>query len=234
MFSTLPADYREFIHWTWPQFEPYYQSLIERSLSAGSVAAWLADWSHIAKIVQEAYARLHLATTLDTADAEAERRYNAFIGEVYPQVEAAEQKLKQKLLASGLEPAGFEIPLRNMRAEAALFREANLPLLVEDRKLGSEYNKIVGAQTVQWEGQELTLQQIRPVAQQPDRAMRERAWRLASDRWLADRSTINELWTKTVLLRKQIALNAGCSDYRDYRWREMLRFDYTPADCETF
>src|SRR5512135_440680 len=128
MFSTLPADYREFIHWTWPQYEPYYQNLIERSLSTDNVAAWLADWSHIAKLVQEAYARLHLATTLNTADAEVEQHYNTFIGEVYPQVEAAAQKLKQKLLKSQLEPAGFEIPLRNMRAEADLFREANLPL----------------------------------------------------------------------------------------------------------
>jgi oligoendopeptidase F len=234
VFSALPTDYHEFVDWTWPQFEPYYQNLIERSLSADNVATWLADWSHIAKLVQEAYACLHLATTLDTADAEAERRYNTFIGEVYPQVEAAEQKLKQKLLESRLEPAGFEIPLRNMRAEAELFREANLPLLVENRKLGSEYNKIVGAQTVPWEGQELTLQQMRPIAQDPDRTVRERAWRLASDRWLADRAAINELWTKTVPLRKQIALNAGCADYREYRWRELLRFDYTPADCETF
>lgn len=234
MFSTLPTDYHEFIHWTWPQFEPYYQDLIGRSLSADNAPAWLADWSHVAKLVQETYARLHLATTLDTADTEAEKRYHTFSGEVYPQIETAEQQLKQKLLDSGLEPAGFEIPLRNLRAEAALFREANLPLLVENRTLGSEYNKIVGAQTVPWEGQELTLQQIRPIAQHPDRVVRERAWRLASDRWLADRVALNELWTKTVPLRKQIALNAGCADYRAYRWRELLRFDYTPADCETF
>ena len=152
MFSTLPDHYSEFIHWTWPQFEPYYQDLIERSLSADNAAAWLTDWSRIAKTVRETYARLELATTLNTADAEAEQHYNAFIGEVYPQVEAAEQKLKQQLLDSRLEPASFEIPLRNMRAEAALFREANLPLLVEDRKLGTEYNKIIGAQTVPWEG----------------------------------------------------------------------------------
>ncbi len=234
MFSTLPEQYSEFIHWMWPQFEPYYQDLIERSLSADNVATWLADWSRIAKTVRETYARLELATSLNTADAEAEQRYNAFIGEVYPQVEAAEQKLKQHLLDSRLEPASFNIPLRNMRAEAALFREANLPLLVEDRKLGLEYNKIIGAQTVPWEGQELTLQQMRLIAQQPDRVARERAWRLAADRWLVDRAAINDLWTKTIPLRRQIALNAGCADYREYRWREMLRFDYTPADCETF
>ncbi len=182
----------------------------------------------------ELQARLSLANTLNTAEAEAEQRYLTFLSDVFPHVQAAEQKLKQKLLESGLEPAGFEIPLRNMRAEAALFREINLPLLVEDRKLGTQYDKVVGAQTVQWEGQELTLQQMRPIAQQPDRAVRERAWRLASHRWLADRAAINELWAKTVPLRKQIALNAGCADYREYRWRELLRFDYTPADCETF
>jgi oligoendopeptidase F len=175
-----------------------------------------------------------VANTLNTADAEAEQRYLTFLSDVFPHVQAAEQKLKQKLLESGSEPAGFEIPLRNMRAEAALFREINLPLLVEDRKLGTQYDKVVGAQTVQWEGQELTLQQIRPIAQQPDRAVRERAWRLASNRWLADRAAINELWTKTAPLRKQIALNADCADYREFRWRELLRFDYTPADCEMF
>lgn len=234
MFSTLPTDYHEFIYWTWSQYEPYYQNLNSRGLSAGNVAAWLTDWSHIAKIVQEAYARLHLATTLNTADAEAEQHFNIFIGEVYPQVETAEQQLKQKLLDSQLEPDGFEIPLRNLRAESDLFREENLPLLVENRKLGSEYNKIVGAQSVPWEGQELTLQQMRPIAQDPDRAVRERAWRLSASRWLADRAAINELWAKTVPLRKKIALNAGCADFREYRWRELLRFDYTPADCETF
>ncbi len=171
---------------------------------------------------------------MNTADAEAEKNYHAFLGEVYPQVETAEQELKQKLLNSGLEPAGFEIPLRNMRAEAALFRETNLPLLLENRKLGSQYNKIIGAQSVAWEGQDLTLQQMRPVAQDADRVVRERAWRLASERWLADRSAINELWTKLVPLRRQIALNADCADYREYRWRELQRFDYTPDDCATF
>jgi oligoendopeptidase F len=234
MFATLPTTYHDFIHWTWPQFEPYYRELSDRALSAADVEPWLADWSQISKIVQETYARLQVASTLDTADAQAEKNYLTFLGEVYPQIETAEQELKQKLLDSGLEPAGFEIPLRNMRAEAALFRETNLPLHVENHKLGSEYNKIIGAQSVTWQGQELTLQQMRPITQDADRDVRERAWRLASERGLADRAAINELWKKLVPLRRQIALNAGCADYREYRWRELLRFDYTPQDCETF
>lgn len=234
MFSTLPGDYREFINWTWVQLEPYYEDLSGRTLTADAVESWLADWSQVGKVVQETYARLHVATTLNTADVEVENRYRTFLSDVYPRVETAEQELKQKLLNSGLEPDGFEVPLRNMRAEAALFRAANLPLLAENRKLSLHYNKIIGAQTVSWNGQELTLQQMRPVTQHADRAVRERAWRMASERWLADRAAIDELWVKLVPLRRQIALTAGCADYREYRWRELLRFDYTPADCATF
>jgi oligoendopeptidase F len=78
------------------------------------------------------------------------------------------------------------------------------------------------------------MQQVRTVLHDPDRAARERAWRLASERWLADRTAINDVWMKSHPLRKQIAHNANCADYREYVWHQRLRFDYTPANCETF
>ena len=234
MFSALPIDYHELVDWTWPQFEPYYQDLNNRSLSPGTATEWLADWSSISKAAQETYSRLYVAMTLNTADPDSENRYTFFLSEVYPQIEAAEQRLKQKLLNSGLEPSGFEIPLRNMRAEAEIFREENLPRLAEDRKLAAQYNKVAGVQTVKWEGQEVALAQLRPMLQNPDRVVRERAWRLAAERWLVDRSTIDDLWRQLVAVRRQIAASAECTDYRAYRWRELLRFDYTPVDCATF
>jgi oligoendopeptidase F len=51
---------------------------------------------------------------------------------------------------------------------------------------------------------------------------------------LADRAAINELWQKFLSLRQQLAANAGCVDYRTFRWQQLLRFDYTPADCLSF
>ena len=197
MFSSLPVDYHELVDWGWPQFEPYYQDLNDRSLSPDTVAEWLADWSSISRSAQETYARLYVAMTLNTADPDSETRYTFFLSEVYPQIEAAEQQLKQKLLNSGLEPSGFEIPLRNMRAEAEIFRAENLPRLAENRKLAAQYDKVTGVQTVHWNEQEVTLEQLRPVLQNPDRAVRERAWRLAAERWLVDRGTINDLWRQT-------------------------------------
>ncbi len=58
---------------------------------------------------------------MNTNDAEAERRFQAFLDEILPPARASEQKLKEKLLQSGLKPAGFEIPLRNMQAEVRPF-----------------------------------------------------------------------------------------------------------------
>ncbi len=235
MFTSLPKTAPELLQWSWTQIEPYFQDLAARELNADTAIEWLTDWSRLRECTHEMYNRLFIATTINTADTEAERRFHAYLEEIFPAALAAEQKLKEKLLASGLQVEGFEIPLRNMRAEDALFREANLPLLAQDRQLSNEYAKIVGAQTVTWEGKEVPLAQLQPVYQNPDRALRERAWRLASDRQLADREAINELWERLLRLRRQLAANADFGDdYRAYRWQQLLRFDYTPANCVQF
>ena len=234
MFSSLPQDATTLMQWSWTQIEPYYRDLTARHLNADTITNFLTDWTHVSERVNEAGRRFYVATTLNTTDKDAEQRYHTFLDTIYPAAQEAEQHLKEKLLASGLEPAGFEVPLQKMRAEAALFREVNLPLLTEERKLSTQYNKIIGAQTVQWEGQEVTISQLRPVYQYHDRILRERAWCLAAERQLSDRSAINDLWQQFLGLRQQLAANAGLSDYRAFRWQQLLRFDYTPADCTLF
>lgn len=234
MFDTLPQAAIVMCQWTWPQIEPYYRDLNTRTLDPTSVTDFLADWTRLSERLDEVQQRLYIATTLNTADHEAEQQFVTFLDEVYPAAQEAEQQLRQKLLDSGLEPAGFELPLRRMRAEATLFRPENLPLFTEEQKLATQYDKIIGAQTVEWAGEELTLAQLQPVYQNPDRAVRERAWRLAAQRRLADRTVINSLWQKFLKLRRQMAAHAGLSDFRAFRWQKLHRFDYSPADCFCF
>ncbi|HEX6386081.1 MAG TPA: M3 family oligoendopeptidase [Anaerolineae bacterium] len=234
MFETLPTTAHEFMEWPWSRIAPYYEELAQRPLTAANVAGWLSDWSRLARLMHERFARLNVATTVDTTDEAAERQYNDFLENIFPADEAAQQRLKEKLLASDLEPDGMAVPLRKMRADAELFVEANLPLLAEERKLGNAYNKIIGAQTVEWEGKEKTLTQLNPYFQTSDRAVRERIWRLSSTRQLADRPAINDLWVQLAQLRQRLADNAGFDNYRAYRWQQLKRFDYTPADSQAF
>lgn len=233
-FSTLPASAQDMVGWPWEKFIPCYTDLQQRPLQAGNVQAWLADWTHLSELLYELYARLYVATTVDTTDELAEQRYKFFLDEIFPKMEEADYLLKQKLLESGLQPEGFAIPLRNLRQEAELFRQENLPLMTEELKLGNEYDKIVGAQTILWDGKEVTLPQLQPVYLEQDRSRREQAWRMAMERWLADRQAINALWQRLLDLRSQQAHNAGFTSYRDFRWRQMLRFDYTPENCAEF
>jgi len=144
------------------------------------------------------------------------------------------QQLKEKLLASRLTPPDFEIPLRNMRSEVSLFRKENIPLEVELNQLSVELDKILGAQTVEWEGEERTVRQMEKVLLDKDRGKRATAWELTLKRQLADRKTINENWTKMFKLRQQVAKNAQKPSYREYIWESYKRFDYTPADCLRF
>ncbi len=234
MFNSLPQKALAVLDWDWPQFEAYFKDLEARELSSSTVSTWLADWSRLWDLIDESHNRLYVATTLNTGDEEASQRYQAFLDDVYVPAKEAENGLIQQLLASGLEPEGFEIPLRNMRAKADLFRDENLSLLSEHKKLELVYNQIIGAQTIEWEGEEITLSQLVPKVQDADRDTRERVWREASHRVLADRQAINENWVKIMKLRKQIAANADKPDFRAYIWQEKLRFAYTPEDCETF
>ena len=77
----------------------------------GTVEGWLSDWTRLAELIQERYARLSLANTQDTRDEAAEARFHAYLSEIQPKAQKASHQLDERLLASGLEPAGFEIPL---------------------------------------------------------------------------------------------------------------------------
>jgi oligoendopeptidase F len=218
----------------WSQLEPYFEELSKRPISPDNLNEWVMDWSDLCRILSEMYARLSVASTQNTADQEVKTRFNAFLDELYTPYQAANQVLKQKLLSSGLAPRGFEMPLYNMRVEAEIFREENLPLLSEEKKLVNEYDEIIGAQTVEWEGIEVTTTQLQPEYLSQDRSRREKAWRVSMERRLADRQKLNLLWRTMLDLRGRIAQNAGFAEYRTYRWKELLRFDYTPENCREF
>lgn len=234
MYQNLPADATGLLSWQWPEIEPYYQDLAERKLAPDNIDNWAADWSKIYSLVDEVYSRLYVATTANTADPEAKRLYDAYLDNVQPGFKQAEQALKERLLKSGLCPRGFELQLKKMRAEASVYRTDNLPLLSQEQKLKSKYSSITGAQTVQWQGQERTVPQLKPVYQDTDRGLRQQAWELTAQRQLADRQALSDLWVEYFDLRRRIAANASLSSFRDYRWKTLHRFDYTPEDCLAF
>ncbi len=234
MFDRLPVPLDTLMTWNWDDFAPFFADLAERPLATDTLEEWMQDWSLVSKHASELYSRIYVAVTGNTADKAIEQRLNDFMDHIYPQLMTADQKLKDRLLDSGLEPDHFAVQLRNMRADRELFRQENLPLLAEEHKLGNEYDKIIGAQTVEWQDEEVTVESLTVQYKDTDRNVRKQAWELEMKRRLQDRQAINENWQKLLKLRLQIAANAGFENYRDYRWKNLKRFDYTPDDSKAF
>ena len=121
-----------------------------------------------------------------------------------------------------------------MQAEKEIFREENLPLLAEEKKLVTEYNKLIGSLTAIWDGEEKTFMQMWALLYETDRAFRQHAWETREACILKERQDIDELWEKFMAVRLKIAQNANLPDYRAYMWKQKFRFDYSPEDCKSF
>ncbi len=227
----------------WPQLEPLYQSLLDRELTdAAALEAWLSDYSELTAVVSEYGSRRNIDLACHTDDAEIKKAYLHFVENIAPKIKPFGDKLQRKYLdapalpdlEARLGPHRFEMLTRDWRNDVELFRAANIPLQTELAKLNTEYDGMVGAMVVEYDGQQYTLQQLGRFLEDPDRTVRQQTWELAANRRLQDRAAIDEVFTKMVRVREQIAQNTGLDNYRDYAFKAMARFDYSPQDCIDF
>ncbi len=223
----------------WENLQPLYEQLLNRELHCENcLQRLLLDRSELDATVSEAMANLYIAMTCHTEDESAQQAYLDFVEHVEPKLKPVAFQLDRRIVesphAAKLDPARYEVLLRDLQVNVELFREENVPLQTEESKLGQQYDQICGAMTVEFRGEEKTMPQMALYLEENDRPTREEAWRAMADRRLADRERIEDIFDSLIKLRHEIARNAGFENYRDYAFRAMHRFDYTPADCQAF
>ena len=215
-----------------------YDRLDARDVSTRqALEDFILDWQELGAVLEQEYVVSYVDMTADTADEAREERYIAFLDNILPITEQRGFNVKQKIAASpAIDELGpdYEMLLRDLKSEVALFREENVPLIMEDLKLGQEYEKVSGNETAEFQGQTYTLTQLKPFLAEPDRSVREGAWRARAEARYADSAAFDETFDKMYEIRQQIARNAGFDNYRDYKFQEYKRFDYTPDDCMAF
>lgn len=224
---------------TWDNLAPYFTQLLQREINnKADLAQWLQDLSAIESVVSEDLAWRYINMTRDTTDKAKEEAYINFVSEIQPKISPIENDLNKKLADSPytkeFTESGYKIHLRNTLTALELFREENIPLEVELQTESQKYGSISGAMTVEMEGKELTLQQAAVYMKKLDRAIRKEAFDKITNRRLEDKEKLDELLNKLVALRHKVAQNAGFDNFRDYKHKDLQRFDYSVDDCYKF
>ena len=224
---------------TWDDLLPFFEELKARPLpSATDLRQWFIDRSELESFLAEDFAWRYIRMTCDTADPVLMQRFQTFVEDIQPELTTYGNELDKKAVASPflaeLRDEGFDITLRGLRQQIELFREENIPLQTRIQTLEQQYGAISGAMTVVLDGEEMTLQKAGDRLQDPNRAVREEAYRAIQQRRMQDRQKLDELFEQLRDLRHRMARNAGFDTYRDYMFAALGRFDYTPDDCFRF
>ena len=234
--SFLPVDLK--IN-KWDDLQPFFENLKNRTLdSEEALTKWLKDISELESVISEDASWRQINMTCDTTNKAYEEAFTYFCMEIEPKMKPYFFELNKKLLASPfngkLDPNQYFPYLRSIDNAVKLYREENVPIQAELSVLAQQFGVISGKMTIEVNGKEYTLQQAARFLQNPDRALREDVFRKIAARRLQDKVALDDLFDDLLAKRHQVALNAGFDNYRDYKFKELGRFDYTPDDCFEF
>lgn len=223
----------------WSSIEPLGRELLSRSVaSREELERWLIDRSDLEAACNESASNLYIDMTCDTEDKSKQEAYLQWIETIQPKLKPLLFELdKLQAELSGkypLDQKRYGVLERDTRSSVEIFRDKNVPIETELEKLSQQYQQIIGAMTVEFEGREQTLPQMGRYQEFNDRSVREAAWRVVADRRLKDAQKLDEIYDKMVGMRDQVARNADLESYIAFAFKEKKRFDYTPDDCRTF
>jgi oligoendopeptidase F len=232
--TAFPESPEAFNDASWEDVLPFYEALANRPLDADNVEDWLADWSYFESLLTEATAMAHFLYAGNTADAEREAAEVRFGTLITPKAREERVRLQARLVELGYVRPGLETVVQRFRNQIQIFDNANVPLFAELSNLETEWSKVIGALTVEWDGEEKTPSQLLPFLESTDRDVRERAFKLRAWPYIEKRAVIAGIFDRMYAVRERVAANAGFDNFRDYAHREKNRFDYTPDDCFRF
>lgn len=224
---------------SWSELMPYFDVLLQRELpDLAALEQWLVDRSELEAVLDESLAWKYIQMTCDTENVEKRSAYENFIQHIFPEAAPYEDKLNRKLMAhpdlAKVSYTGFPLYLKRVQGAITLYREENIPLQTQQKQLESEYGAIVGAMSIEHAGKTYSMPQAAQLLKQHDRTLRETIYHKMADRRRQDEAKLDELLSQLVQIRTKIARNAGFDNYRDYRFKELNRFDYSPQDCFDF
>jgi oligoendopeptidase F len=225
---------------SWEKIKPYFEDLLSREMKdLDGFKKWLSDRSELDAVLEEDAAWRYIKMTIDTRQKDLSDAYTFFVTKIQPEIAPYEDQLNRKLVESPFfnalnSDAAYQIYFRSVKTALDLFQEKNIPLEAELGEKSQQYGSISAAQTIEHNGETLTMQRAASLLKETDESLRKTIYDKISIRRREDIQKLDGLYTELIRLRHEVAQNAGFKNYRDYKFLSLNRFDYTKEDCFAF
>lgn len=161
-----------------------------------------------------------------------------WLDEVMPQVEELSQNVSLALLGSPyrqeLEAILGKLLFDNMEIAVRCFKPELMPLMAEENRLSSEYQKLYASAMVEFDGQTMPLPKLGPYKQSTDRAVRKAAYETEGRFFDEHQQELDELYDKLVKNRTEQARMLGYENYLPLGYDRMGRNCYGPEKVAAF
>lgn len=175
--------------------------------------------------------------TLDTRDPFYEKE-NEYIENTYPTIMPHLLAVNEALMNSPFR-ADFEREygrqfLAQKELEKKTFCEANIPLMQREAKLSNEYQKIMAAAEIPFDGKVLNLYGVQKYFEHEDREVRKKAVRAYSDFYHRHEARLEEIWDELIGIRNEMGRNLGYENYIPVGYMKQGRTDYGQKEVASF
>lgn len=179
----------------------------------------------------------YIRHTVNTKD-EFYDKENTYIDEISPKLTEVSNLVNRAMLNSKFRPELEEklgkLLFTNLEINVRSFSPELVPMMQEENKLQSQYQKLYASATVQWEGENIPLPMLGKYKLSNDRNVRKLAFQKEGEFFDAHRDELDEIYDKLVKIRNKQARTIGYENYIQLGYDRLGRNCYGYDDIKEF
>lgn len=225
---------------SWDDIASLFRLLLKEDIHTEADAEkWIRKMNELRAVLYQEKTMRYIHFTCRTDNPDRARRYQYFCREIEPRYKKEFQKLHYKL---------SQIPCReqmmhgeysryfgkNVQKNRKVLHSRDLHLKVEENELKAAYQRLTSKISISYKGKKLTRHEISEYLRSPDRNVRKEVWELETAQWMQIQDEVEDIFSRLLHLRTQLAVRTGFADYMEYLFHAQKRVDCGPQDCISF
>ncbi|HBR31727.1 MAG TPA: M3 family oligoendopeptidase [Clostridiales bacterium] len=210
---------------------------VNSAKSVDEIAAIIAEHEKAVSYIKSMTVLAYIRNTIDTTDEYYAEEYK-FVDENMPVLQESMFGFAKALFDSPfrneLEDRVGSLLFKNIEMELKCFSPEIVPMLQEENRLVSEYQKLMASAQIDFDGKKLTTSQMTPYAIDKNREVRKAAYTALAGFYNSIGNQLDDNFDKLVKIRTKIAKTLGYNSFTELGYLRMTRNCYTPEDVASF